>query len=100
MIFYFIYLNIFKVNEQNVIMSNKQKFNLEETKTEFNNNYMNNLQKKIEGGENVIKKVKMPNKYLGKRYKVIIEQYLKNFIINKNSEININNNINLSQNDS
>ena len=24
MIFYFIYLNIFKVNEQNVIMSNKQ----------------------------------------------------------------------------
>ena len=94
MIFYFIYLNIFKVNEQNVIMSNKQKFNLEETKTEFNNNYMNNLQKKIEGGENVIKKVKIPNKYLGKR------TVFKKFIINKNSEININNNINLSQNDS
>jgi hypothetical protein len=86
-----------KVNEQNVIMSNKQKFNLEETKTEYNNNYMGNMQKQIEGGENVIKKVKIPNKHLGERYKVVIEPCLKNLTTNVN--VNVNNN-EFSQNES
>ena len=37
-------------------MNNKQKFNLEKTKTEFNNNYKNNLQKKLKVEKMLLKK--------------------------------------------
>jgi hypothetical protein len=78
-----------KATNQTVTMSNKRKINLEETKENYDNNFMNEVQMGIEGGENIINGGKIPNKYFANKYKVTIEKGIKNTFLKSN---NINNN--------
>ena len=83
-----------KVRMQVFPMSNKTKINLEESKQMTDKNYMNNLKTQLEGGENIIKPAKIPNKAFGMRYKVIPEKGVEEiFGLNNNSNSNINSNI-------
>ena len=92
-----------KARMQNYTMSNKTKINLEESKQSADKNYLNNIKTKLEGGENIIRQAKIPNKAFGKRYDVILEKgvedifNLNNINKNKNSNSNLNsNNINIT----
>ena len=89
-----------KARMQNYTMTNKTKINLEESKQTADKNYLNNIRHKLEGGENIIKPAKIPNKAFGMRYKVILEKGVEDiFGLNKyNKNTNSNNNINSSSN--
>ena len=89
-----------KARMQNYTMTNKTKINLEESKETADKNYLNNIRHKLEGGENIIKPAKIPNKAFGMRYKVILEKGVEDiFGLNKyNKNTNSNNNINSSSN--
>ena len=92
-----------KARMQNYTMTNKTKINLEESKQTADKNYLNNVKVKLEGGENIIKQAKIPNKAFGMRYKVILEKGVEDiFGLNnnyKNSNSNFNSkNINASSN--
>ena len=63
-----------KVRMQNYPMTNKTKINLEESKQTADKNYINNVKIQLDGGENIIKPAKIPNKAFGMRYKVILEK--------------------------
>ena len=92
-----------KARMQTYTMSNKTKINLEESKQTADKNYLNNIKLKLDGGENIIKPAKIPNKAFGMRYKVILEKGVKDiFGLNNNKMKNSNtnmisdNNINIS----
>ena len=92
-----------KARMQTYTMSNKTKINLEESKQTADKNYLNNIKLKLDGGENVIKPAKIPNKAFGMRYKVILEKGVKdifglnnNKMKNSNTNMSSNNNINIS----
>ena len=92
-----------KARMQTYTMSNKTKINLEESKQTADKNYLNNIKLKLDGGENIIKPAKIPNKAFGMRYKVILEKGVKDiFGLNNNKRKNSNtnmisdNNINIS----
>ena len=92
-----------KARMQTYTMSNKTKINLEESKQTADKNYLNNIKLKLDGGENIIKPAKIPNKAFGIRYKVILEKGVKDiFGLNNNKMKNSNtnmisdNNINIS----
>jgi len=89
-----------KARMQNYTMTNKTKINLEESKQTADKNYLNNIKHKLEGGENIIKPAKIPNKAFGMRYKVILEKGVEDIfgINNRNKNTNSNNNINSSSN--
>ena len=93
-----------KVRLQNFPMTNKSKINLEESKQAADKNYINNVRTQLDGGENIIKPAKIPNKAFGMRYKVILEKGvediygLKNLTNNSNSNLNSNMNINSNAN--
>ena len=88
-----------KVRMQNYPMTNKTKINLEESKQTADKNYINNMRTQLEGGENIIKPAKIPNKAFGMRYKVILEKGVEDIYgLNKNSNLNSNMNINISAN--
>ena len=89
-----------KARMQNYTMTNKTKINLEESKQTADKNYLNNIKHKLEGGENIIKPAKIPNKAFGMRYKVILEKGVEDIfgINNRNKNTNTNNNINSSSN--
>jgi len=77
-----------KATNQTVTMSNKRKINLEETKENYDNNFINEVQMGIEGGENIINGGKIPNKYFANKYKVTIEKGIKNAFMKTNNNIN------------
>ena len=82
-----------KARMQNYTMTNKTKINLEESKQTADKNYLNNIKVKLDGGENIIKQAKIPNKAFGMRYKVILEKGVEDiFGLNniKNSSSNLN----------
>ena len=87
-----------KARMQNYTMSNKTKINLEESKQAADKNYLNNIKTKLEGGENIIRQAKIPNKAFGKRYDVILEKGVEDIFNlnsinkNKNSNSNLNSN--------
>jgi len=91
-----------KARMQNYTMTNKTKINLEESKQTADKNYINNVKVKLDGGENIIKQAKIPNKAFGMRYKVILEKGVEDiFGLNNfpNSNSNLNSkNINASSN--
>jgi len=89
-----------KARMQNYTMTNKTKINLEESKQTADKNYLNNIKHKLEGGENIIKPAKIPNKAFGMRYKVILEKGVEDIfgLNNRNKNTNSNNNINSSSN--
>ena len=81
-----------KARMQTYTMSNKTKINLEESKQTADKNYLNNIKLKLDGGENIIKPAKIPNKAFGMRYKVILEKGVKDiFGLNNNNMKNSNN---------
>ena len=78
-----------KARMQNYTMTNKTKINLEESKQTADKNYLNNMKIKLEGGENIIKPAKIPNKAFGMRYKVILEKGVEDiFGLNNNKNQN------------
>ena len=80
-----------KARMQNYTMTNKTKINLEESKQTADKNYLNNIKIKLEGGENIIKPAKIPNKAFGMRYKVILEKGVEDiFGLNNNKNQNSN----------
>ena len=92
-----------KARMQTYTMSNKTKINLEESKQTADKNYLNNIKLKLDGGENIIKPAKIPNKAFGMRYKVILEKGVKdifglnnNRMQNSNTNMISDNNINIS----
>ena len=89
-----------KVRMQNYPMTNKTKINLEESKQTADKNYINNVRAQLDGGENIIKPAKIPNKAFGMRYKVILEKGVKDIygdnILNNNSNSNLNSNMNMN----
>ncbi len=90
-------------NFQSFPMTNKTKINLEESKQTHDKNYMNNVRAQLEGGENIIKPAKIPNKAFGRRYKVTLEKGVKdifglNDINTNNSNLNLNSNMNINSN--
>ena len=88
-----------KARMQNYTMSNKTKINLEESKQTADKNYLNNVKTKLEGGENIIKQAKIPNKAFGKRYDVILEKGVEDiFGLNDINQNKNSNNINISTN--
>jgi WD40 repeat protein len=94
------YNTLSKARMQNYTMSNKTKINLEESKQTADKNYLNNIKLKLEGGENIIKPAKIPNKAFGMRYKVTLEKGVKDiFNLNQNNTKNSNmNNTNIISN--
>ena len=80
-----------KARMQNYTMTNKTRINLEESKQTADKNYLNNIKHKLEGGENIIKPAKIPNKAFGMRYKVILEKGVEDIFglnnRNKNSTL-------------
>ena len=89
-----------KARMQNYTMTNKTRINLEESKQTADKNYLNNIKHKLEGGENIIKPAKIPNKAFGMRYKVILEKGVEDIfgLNNRNKNTNSNNNMNSSSN--
>ena len=88
-----------KARMQTYTMSNKTKINLEESKQTADKNYLNNIKLKLDGGENIIKPAKIPNKAFGMRYKVILEKGVKDiFGLNNDKMKNSNTNINIVSN--
>ena len=88
------YNTLSKARMQNYTMSNKTKINLEESKQTADKNYLNNIKTKLEGGENIIRQAKIPNKAFGKRYDVILEKGVEDIFglnsINKTKNSNLN----------
>ena len=86
-----------KVRMQKYPMTNKTKINLEESKQSADKNYITNVRAQLDGGENIIKPAKIPNKAFGMRYKVTLEKGVKDIfgLNNSDSNININSNMNL-----
>ena len=83
-----------KARMQTYTMSNKTKINLEESKQTSDKNYLNNIKLKLDGGENIIKPAKIPNKAFGMRYKVTLEKGVKDiFGLNDNKMKNSNTNM-------
>ena len=91
-----------KVRMQNYTMTNKTKINLEESKQTADKNYINNVKTQLEGGENIIKPAKIPNKAFGMRYKVVLEKGVEDIFelnnLNNNSNSNFNSNSNYVMN--
>ena len=83
-----------KARMQNYTMTNKTKINLEESKQAADKNYLNNVKIKLDGGENIIKQAKIPNKAFGMRYKVILEKGVKDIFGLDNNYKNSNSNLN------
>ena len=91
-----------KVRMQNFPMTNKSKINLEESKQTADKNYINNVKAQLDGGENIIKPAKIPNKAFGMRYKVILEKGVEDIYglnnLNNNPNSNLNSIININSN--